>query len=183
MPGKFRFDFSGDNIDNFLGTARIYEAHLLHNGNRLAFDSLFVESKVEDSSKAITIVSNEFDAALAGEFSINELPSTFQTFLNKYFPSYIKASRSIPKNQNFSFVISTKNIQDYMDLLGTDLHGFNNSTITGRINNNENLLDLNAEIPQFAYKNISLYNLMLKGSGDMSKLIGRIEYWRCIYKR
>ena len=170
FAGKFRFDFSGDNIDNFMGTARIYEANLLHNGNRLAFDSLFVESKVEDSSKAITIVSNEFDAALAGEFSINELPSTFQTFLNKYFPSYIKASRSIPKNQNFSFVISTKNIQDYMDLLGTDLHGFNNSTITGRINNNENLLDLNAEIPQFSYKNISLYNLMLKGSGDMSKL-------------
>ncbi len=170
FAGKFRFDFSGDNIDNFLGTARIYEANLLHNGNRIAFDSLYVESKVEDSSKAITIVSNEFDAALAGEFSINELPSTFQTFLNKYFPSYIKASRSIPKNQNFSFVISTKNIQDYMDLLGTDLHGFNNSTITGRINNNENLLDLNAEVPQFSYKNISLYNLMLKGSGDMSKL-------------
>lgn len=170
FAGKFRFDFSGDNIDNFLGSARIYDANLIRNGNRLSFDSLLVESKQADSSKAITIVSNEFDAALAGVFSIQELPATFQTFLHKYFPSYVKPSRRAPKNEDFSFVISTKNIQDFTDLLDVDLKGFNNSTITGRINNKENLLDLNAEIPQFSYKNISLYNLLLKGSGDLNRL-------------
>lgn len=171
FSGKFRFDFSGSNVDNFLGTARVYDANLLRNGTRIAFDSLFVESKLADNnSKAITVLSNEFDAALVGDFTLRELPDAFQTFLNKYYPSYIKPSRKVLQNEDFSFVITTKNIQDYLDLFVKDLKGFNYSTITGRINNRENLLDLNAEVPQFSYKNASFYNVALKGSGNLNKL-------------
>ncbi|MBL0135361.1 MAG: hypothetical protein IPP79_15990 [Chitinophagaceae bacterium] len=73
FSGKFRFDFSGNSIDNFLGDAHIYDANLIHKGTRLPFDSLTVESKVLDNNKVITVLSNEFDAALVGEFTINEL--------------------------------------------------------------------------------------------------------------
>lgn len=168
--GKFRFDFLGDNIDNFLGTARVFDANLIRNGNRISFDSLNLESKIMDSNKVITLVSNEFDAALAGEFSILDLPTAFQNFLNKYYPAYIKPTKAVSSKEDFSFVITTKNIQEYLDLFVKDIKGFDNSTITGRINNKENLLDLNAEIPNFAYKNISLYNLSLKGQGSLDSL-------------
>jgi hypothetical protein len=107
--GKFRFDFTGNNIDNFLGTARIYDASVFRAGKRISFDSLYLESKIMDSNKVITAVSNEFDAAIAGEFSINDLPAAFQTFLNKYYPAYIKPSKKVLTNENFSFVITTKN--------------------------------------------------------------------------
>jgi len=168
--GKFHFNFQGDNIDNFLGTARIYEASILKSGQRIAFDSLFLESKMVDNNKIITALSNEFDAALAGEFSIQDLPAAFQTFLNKYYPAYIKPSKIALKNENFSFVITTKKVDDYIGLIHKDLSGFNFSTITGRINSKENLLDLNAEIPQFGYKNISFFNLNLKGTGTLDSL-------------
>lgn len=168
--GKFRFDFSGNNIDNFIGSARIYEASLFNEGKRIPFDSLLVESKVEDKNKVITVLSNEFDAALAGEFSIKDLPAAFQTFLNKYYPSYIKPSKNQLKNENFSFVVTTKNVEDYIHLLDLDISGFNYSTIAGRINNKENLLDVNAEIPQFNFRNIAIYDLSLKGSGNMDRI-------------
>lgn len=170
FSGKFRFDFSGNHIDNFLGTARIYDANLLRNGSRLAFDSLSLESKILDQNKVITVLSNEFDAALVGEFSIRELPDAFQAFLNKYYPSYINPSKALLQNENFSFVITTKNVQEYMSLFVKDLGGFNYSTITGRINTRENLLDLNAEVPQFSYKNLTWYNVSLKGAGNYNKL-------------
>ena len=99
--GKFHVNFEGSNIDNFLGTARIYEASILKSGQRIAFDSLLLESKMVDNNKIITALSNEFDAALAGEFSIKDLPAAFQTFLNKYYPAYIKPSRVALKNENF----------------------------------------------------------------------------------
>lgn len=168
--GKFHFNFQGDNIDNFLGTARIFEASILRSGKRIAFDSLFLESKMVDNNKIITALSNEFDAALAGEFSIKDLPAAFQTFLNKYYPAYIKPSRVTLKNENFSFVITTKKVDDYIGLIHKDLSGFNFSTITGRINSKDNLLDLNAEIAQFGYKNIAFYNLNLKGTGSLDSL-------------
>jgi hypothetical protein len=168
--GKFHFNFQGNNIDNFLGTARIFEASILKSGQRIAFDSLYLESKMVDNNKIITAISNEFDAALAGEFSIKDLPAAFQTFLNKYYPAYIEPSRVALKNENFSFVVTTKKVNDYISLIHKDLSGFNFSTVTGRINSKENLLDLNAEIPQFAYKNITFYNLNLKGTGTLDSL-------------
>ncbi|WP_430897990.1 MULTISPECIES: translocation/assembly module TamB domain-containing protein [unclassified Paraflavitalea] len=170
FSGNFRFDFTGNNIDNFLGTAKVYDASLYHKGLRLPFDSLVMESSVIENNKSITVLSNEFDAALAGEFSILALPDAFQTFLNKYYPSYIKPSKAALKNENFSFVISTKNVQDYLNIFPYELKGFNYSTFTGRINDKENLLDLNAEVPQFSYKNISFYDLNLKGAGTLSDL-------------
>ncbi|NML22130.1 hypothetical protein HHL16_14700 [Pseudoflavitalea sp. G-6-1-2] len=167
--GKFKFDFTGNNIDNFLGTARIYDASVFKNGRRISFDSLSVESKVMGNNKVITVLSNEFDAALVGDFSIMELPAAFQSFLNKYYPSYIKPAQTL-KNENFSFVITTKKVEDYLDFVDKNLGGFNFSTIAGRINSKENLLDLNAEVPQFNYKNLTVYNVSLKGIGNMDSL-------------
>ena len=170
VNGKFRMNFTGSNIDNFLGTARIYEAAVFHNGKRVSFDSLNVESKAMGNNKVITVVSNEFDAALVGEFSILDLPASVRVFLNKYYPSYIKPGRLPQKNENFSFVITTKEVDEYMAFIDKNLSGFNYSTLTGRINSRENLLDLNAEVPQFTYKNINFYNLNLKGTGTMDTL-------------
>jgi len=171
FDGKFKFDFSGSNIDNFLGTARVYDASVYRNGNRIAFDSLLVESQINDNLKVITAVSNEFDAALVGEFSILQLPNAFKKFLAKYYPSYIKPNLTkTTTNENFTFVITTKNINDYLSLFQKKLSGMNNSTISGKINTRENLLDLNASIPQLYYGNIGITNFEIKAVGTNDSL-------------
>ncbi|WP_276484446.1 translocation/assembly module TamB domain-containing protein [Paraflavitalea pollutisoli] len=170
VTGKFRFNFSGNNIDNFLGTARVYEASILKKGKRISFDSLNVESKTMGTNKVITVLSNEFDAALVGQFSIRDLPSSFSTFLHKYYPSYIGEAKTIQSDENFSFVFTTKKVDEYIDFFDKNLSGFNYSTVTGRINTKENMLDLNVEVPQFGYRNIAFYNVALKGVGDLDSL-------------
>ncbi|HMH32830.1 MAG TPA: translocation/assembly module TamB domain-containing protein, partial [Puia sp.] len=170
FDGKLRFNFSGDNIDNFLGVARIYDASIYKKGQRISFDSLTLESSIIDSNKTITVLSNEFDGAIVGSFSIKELPAAFQTFLNRYYPSYIKPNQTKLSNQNFSFVITTKKVDDYIDFFDHNLKGFNYSSITGRIDSKGNLLDLNADVPQFNYKNISFYKVDLKGRGNFDSL-------------
>jgi hypothetical protein len=170
VNGKFRFNFSGDNIDNFMGTARVYEASVFKRGKRISFDSLYVESKLMGSNKVITVLSNEFDAALVGEFSIRDLPTAFRTFLHKYYPSYIQEGRQLQSDENFSFVVTTKKVDEYLDFFDKNLNGFNYSTISGRINSKENLLDLNAEVPQFSYGKIAFYNVNLKGTGSLDSL-------------
>jgi len=168
--GKLRFNFTGDDIDNFLGSARIYNASIYKKGQRLSFDSLTLESSIIDNNKTITVVSNEFDGAIVGEFSIKELPDAFQEFLFKYYPSYISPTKNKLSDQNFSFVIATKKVDEYLDLFNKNLKGFNYTSITGRINSKENLLDINAEVPQFSYKNISFYNANLKARGNFDSL-------------
>ncbi len=172
--GKFRFNFTGKNIDDFLGDARIYDASIYKNGQRISFDSLTIESSIVDNNKTITIVnSNEFDCtgAIVRDFSIHDLPTSFQTFLNKYYPSYIKPIKVKPANQNFSFVITTKKVDDYIDFFrqGSE-KGFNNAAIGGRIDTRDNLLDLNVELPSFNYKTIAFNNVTLKGRGNLDSL-------------
>src|SRR6185312_2695240 len=168
--GKLRFNFSGNDIDHFLGKARIYNATVIKKGERLSFDSLLVESNIIDSSKTITVMSNEFEGAIVGEFSIKELPAAFQEFLHRYYPSYIKPNTHKLTQERFSFVFTTRRVDPYLDIFDKNLKGFNFTNITGRINSKENLLSLNVNIPQFSYKNISFYKVDLTGNGTFDSL-------------
>ncbi|HEY8734598.1 MAG TPA: hypothetical protein VIL90_08545, partial [Puia sp.] len=168
--GKLRFNFTGNDVDHFLGKARIFDASVYRNGQRMSFDSLVVESNIIDSSKTITVMSNEFEGAIVGEFSIKKLPASFQELLHRYYPSYIKPNTVKLSKEKFSFVITTRQIDPYLNLFTKNFRGFNNANINGRINSDKNLLSVNAEIPQFNYKNISFYKLDLKGSGNYDSL-------------
>ena len=115
--GKLRFNFTGNDIDHFLGKARIFDASIYKRGQRMSFDSLVVESNIIDSSKTITVMSNEFEGAIVGEFSIKKLPAAFQEFLHRYYPSYIKPNTINLSKEKFSFVITTRQVDPYLDLV------------------------------------------------------------------
>jgi hypothetical protein len=168
--GKLRFNFTGNDIDHFLGKARIFDASIYRKGQRMSFDSLVVESNIIDSSKTITVMSNEFEAAIVGEFSIKKLPASFQDFLHRYYPNYIKPNAVKLSREKFSFVITTRQVDPYLDLFTKNFHGFNNTNINGRINSDQNLLNINADVPQFSYKNIAFYKVALKGNGNYDSL-------------
>ncbi len=168
--GKLRFNFTGNDIDHFLGKARIFDASIYKRGQRMSFDSLVVESNTIDSSKTITVMSNEFEGAIVGEFSIKKLPAAFQEFLHRYYPSYIKPNTVKLSREKFSFVITTRAVDPYLGLFTKNIRGFNNTNINGRINSDENLLNVNADVPQFNYKNISFYKVELKGNGNYDSL-------------
>jgi hypothetical protein len=168
--GKLRFNFTGNDIDHFLGKARIFDASIYKRRERMSFDSLVVESNIIDSSKTITVMSNEFEGAIVGEFSIKKLPAAFQEFLHRYYPSYIKPNTVKLSREKFSFVFTTRQVDPYIDLFTKDIRGFNNTNINGRINSDQNLLNVNVDVPQFNYKNISFYKVALKGNGNYDSL-------------
>lgn len=171
VKGKFRLNFTGNNIDNFLGSAKLYDAVLKDNGKQLSFDSINVNSTVYDGKKLLTVKTNELDASINGNFKILELPNAFQLFLNKYYPSYIDKPQKIVENQNFSFIVNTRNISEYINLFDKRITGFDNTTINGNIDIAANTLQLNANVPQFNYSNISFNNLVLNASGNTDTLI------------
>lgn len=168
--GKFNLDFTGDNIDNFLGNARITDASLTRDGNPLPFDSLVVSSEYADNIKKLKVRSNEFEGSIAGNFTIHDLPDAFNLFLNKYYPSYIRPARKIPENESFSFDFTTQYVDDYVKLIDSTFSGFNNSHIYGSLNTANNELVLNAEVPQFKFKNYNFDDVQLSARGTHDSL-------------
>lgn len=174
FKGKFNLDFSGDNIDNFLGKANITEASVTRNGSPLPFDSLIVSSEYINNVKTLRAKANEFEATVSGDFVIRDLPDAFKLFLNKYYPAYIKPPRKQPENQSLTFDITTQYVDDYIKLIDSSLAGFNNSHIYGNLDTRNNKLNLDANIPQFKYGNYNFDNVELtaKGTRDSLALYG-----------
>ena len=170
FKGNLDFNFSSDNIDNFLGNASIRNATVTKDGKSIPLDSFVVNSEIVDGVKHFTVKSNEVDANIDGDFSLKDLPETFKLFLNKYYPAYINEPSRTVRDQAFNFSIKTNYISDLLNLFDTSLLGFNNSTITGRLDTRQNQLELNAEVPAMAYKQYEFQNVAVKGQGTFRNL-------------
>ena len=170
LTGKFNLNFSGDNIDNFLGSAKIYNAILMDNDQKLSFDYLNINSSIVGGKKYLSVQSNELDANVAGNFKILELPEAFQLLLNRYYPAYINKPRRKVHAQDFTFDIKTKVINDYISLLSKKITGFNNTDISGNLDLSTNTLNITANVPAFNYSNIDFTNVNFTGTGSFDTL-------------
>lgn len=169
--GKLNFNFTSSNIDNFLGIARVSDAELLRNGNRLPFDSLVITSGYEGSIKKLTARSNEFKATVEGDFSITDLPNAFTYFLHKYYPAYIAEPKKLPRNQDIRFDITTYYADDFLLLIDSSMSGISNSHFSGQINLPENIFTLRADVPQFRYKQFNFDSVKLVANGNYDSLV------------
>ena len=174
LSGIFNLDFTGSNIDNFLGTAQISNAVLQNDSSTLSFDSLRLTSTLLGDKKRLTLQSNEIDGSITGQFSILDLPNAFKIFLSRYYPTYIKPPTRNVNKEDFAFDISTYNIEQYLQIFDRRLTGFNNSSIKGNLNLAANELELTATVPQFGYDGKIFNNTFLTGKGNRDTLYSTI---------
>jgi len=170
LKGKFDLDFTGNNIDDFLGSARVTDALVKKDGKELPVDSFVINSRYINGVKHLTVNTNELDAKITGDFSIKDLPDAFKLFLNKYYPAYIDEPILKTTNQAFTFDIHTNYVDEFINLFDSSLHGFNNSHISGSLNTANNQMELNTDIPSFSYKQYEFQNINLAGKGNLQKL-------------
>lgn len=170
LSGLLKLNFAGSNIDNFLGSAKIYGATLLHDSTRLSFDSLALNSLTDGENKVLSFHSNEIDGNLTGRFKILELPDAFKVFLNRYYPSYIEKPTHDISDQDFSFYIKTRQVDEYVKLVDKRLSGFDNSVFSGNLKLAKNEFNIRAEVPQFGYDGKTFNNIQLIGKGNLDSL-------------
>ncbi len=173
--GKFNLNFSGSNIDDFLGQAEILDANLCNENNKLSFKKIILSSSIEGNVKSLSLVSNEINASILGKFKIMELPDAFKLFLHKYYPSYISEPKKNISKQEFEFDIKTNNIQDYLRLINKNLSGGNNANIKGNLNLSKNELNVQADIPDFEYEEKKFSYIKIDGKGNFNNLSANID--------
>lgn len=180
LTGLFDLNFTGRNIDDFLGTAKILNAVLLSDSTQLDFDSLSVSAYFDSSNtKILSIISNQFDATVKGTFSILGLPVSFQSFLNTYYPALINKPKETPKNQDFSVAVHTYDFDKYAHLIDPQLSGLDSASITGSVNTSrkDSGFNFTANFPNAQYGKYKLEMADIHGSGafDTLHIIGDID--------
>lgn len=170
FAGKLDFNFTGDNIDDFLGNASIRNATVTKDGRSIPLDSFVINSEYIDGAKHLSVRSAELEGNINGDFSLNDLPETFKLFLNKYYPAYIKEPSRKIRDQAFTFNIKTNYVSDLLNLFDTTFKGFNNAEVTGRLDTKQNQLELATYVPAFAYKQFEFQNVNINGKGTFQNL-------------
>ncbi|HEX6168949.1 MAG TPA: hypothetical protein VFZ33_04590 [Chitinophagaceae bacterium] len=170
FAGKLDFNFTGDNIDNFLGNASIRNATVTKDGKSIPLDSFVINSEFIDGAKHLTVRSPEVEGDVTGDFSLKDLPEAFKLFLSKYYPAYIKEPSRRIRDQAFTFNIKTKYVSDLLNLFDTTFHGFNDSELSGRLDTRQNQLELKTYVPVFAYKQFEFQNVIIDGKGTFQHL-------------
>lgn len=170
LSGLIDVNFTGSNIDNFLGTAKFLSANVKRDDTQISFDSLSLTSNYADSVKYLRLASNDFNAAIYGSFSILELPASFQAFLNHYFPTYVKPPQNTPVNQQFNISVTTNYIEPYLKVLSKKLSGFNDASIEGSVDTRRNELKIRMLVPYGRFDTYTVNGIELKGAGNMDTL-------------
>lgn len=170
FSGALNTQFSGKTIDDFLGNANISQASITRNGFHLFVDSLSINSTKDENQKHLNIVSNEFMANVDGIFNIRDLPNAVASFLNKYYPAYIKKPNNTIPLQDFTFDIKTRNFDRFAIILDSNLAGFNDSRISGKLTTSLNNLELNVLVPYFKFRQFDFANVDISAQGDNDAL-------------
>jgi len=168
--GKVELDFSGNDIDHFLGKAGIYQGAFLSNEKNMGFDSMILTSKYENNQKQLSLHSNQIDADLTGNFKLLELSSAFRFFLSRYFPKYINENKGKLSSQHFNFNIKTYEVEDYLKIIDPKIIGGNYSNLSGNINIDSNQLHLTGKIPFFGYDSYSFKDIDISEDGGIDTL-------------
>lgn len=171
LTGLFDLDFTGGSIDGFLGTAKILNANLTHDNNKLSFDSLILQSQIINDKKFITLSSNEFNCAIGGShYKLLDLPNAFQSFMHHYYPAYFKAPDSVSTDQDFYVSIYTKEFDDYARIIDKRLSGLDYASISGVVDTKKNQFMLNATIPTISIDKYNITDASIKAEGNLDSL-------------
>lgn len=170
VTGLLDANFTGTNIDNFLGSAKFLNAAIKGDLTTINFDSLTLNSSYVDSVKSLKLSSNDINASIIGKFSIIDLPASIQSFLNHYYPAYIKPPKSTPQNQSFQIDVSTNYIEPYIKLFNKKISGFNDASFSGSIDTKKNVLGIMASVPYAKYKKYILSGAQIQGKGNKDTL-------------
>lgn len=181
VSGLFDVDFTGNNIDDFRGYARIYDAEVYNKRQRLNIDSLYLSSYIDDNHiETLLLHTNEADVSVSGDFDISDLPNGFQAFLHNYYPSVIDVPKKAPRNQLLTFSVETRNVEPFLDFIDPNLKGLNYTTLIGSLDTRKSELLVNLDMPYFEYGGVRLNNTALRANGSNHALIltGNIENLR-----
>ena len=171
VTGTLDVNFTGTNIDNFLGQAHLLNAIIKGKDIDIRFDSLNLTSNYyRDTIKYLRLATNDFNVTVWGEYNILGLPNSFQSFLHRYYPAYINEPSSVPPNQNFGVMVNTHYVEPYLKLFDKKLEGLNDARLRGTVNTQSKLFTADISIPYVKYDQYSLTGTALKGTGTQDSL-------------
>ena len=170
LTGLIDINFEGDSIDNFIGYAKFYNWKLKTPTTSVNFDSLSIQSSIVNGEKKLSISSDDIQASIIGKFNILHLPASVQYFMQRYLPTYIPAPKNTASNQVFKIQLKTNYFEPYIRLFDKSFSGFNNISLAGSINTENQSINLKGKFPYASWNAYAIKGGEITGNGTKDSL-------------
>lgn len=171
FKGKLNLNLRGNNIDNFLGEARLYDIDLYKDGNRIALDTLAINSSIKpNNEKRLTVTGNGFNGYLQGQYTLSKIPDAAIHLLDHYFHNKIKATGDKDLNSKFEFAFSFKNLDSVVHTFSPQIPHLNGGELRGYVNMIKDSFYLHFNLNQTGYKHYTFNDIRINAIGSPKNL-------------
>lgn len=163
-----KLDVRGNTIDDFLGSAYVFDIDIVQDSTRLNLDSMQLLSAVEpDGKKLLSFTTNNIRGTVRGHFALLELPQAFQYFLSYYLPGYIRPpAAGFDDSQHFDFEVLAEEPDNLLPLFVPGLTLGPASQLVGSLDLRKQELLFKAAVPFLKWQNFSVQQIRVEGTGD-----------------
>jgi len=197
LKGDVKFDFSGNNIDNFTGIASVYSFDFQQDKKKYHVDTVTIISEIMSrNNRLLTLDSEIAKATIRGDFDVIQLPAAVARYVENNYPKYaellsISSVKLTPKKkmvldtsmqfveqavdireQDLRFSLKVRESNDLIDLIVPNIEIVEGTTIAGRFSTRDNLLTINGKTPRFRIGTVDVFaiNLNLLSNGGSADL-------------
>lgn len=166
VSGEVVMDFSGTDIDDFLGTIWVQDLVIEKDMQVYPIDSLMLQSLYGSNYRSISLKSDYVDARLEGDFLPSELGNSFNNYLAQLLPNSMKFERVELKGQDFTFDVDIKNTKSISELISPGIW-VNSASLSGSFSSSNSALSMRAMVDQAHWGDFEFHQLGVRADSSV----------------
>ncbi len=173
LSGDVNLNLVNRELSNVEGEAIIRNFGIVKNNEEVyKIDSVEISSHFDkDSSRTFQIRSEILEANILGEFDIEKLPQAILYYTENNFPEYatrfeISADTTMARLGKFNFDIQIFDSKNLTYLYNPALDTLRDVRLKGYIDNYENSIDIDLEVPSLRYDKFAMDDIIFKFNAD-----------------
>lgn len=167
VSGKVRANFSGNNIDNLIGSIDIENGSYQNKNGQLEFGKAQIKTETIKSNRLLTLNSDFADAKVLGKYNLKTFPLTFRYILSNYISVLQKTNETGPEiDNNFEYTIDIKQTDRLLAILKPGFSIGMPGKIEGEIDGRNNLFFLEGTIPSIKYNGLTLQDISFRSASN-----------------
>lgn len=190
FSGDIYSNFSGNNLDNIEGSARIENIYLSNDTASVATDSIIFLATEEGTGRGVELHSEFFNLVIRGQYNIAELPTLVINYVNDYFPvdqllSPVDTPDSLAiepnepaaqlPDQNFTATLGLANPLPLINIFFTGIEELDTASMVFTLDTKAKNIQLIGNIPLLAMQGNTFSNINLNMEGTPDFLQSRLS--------
>ncbi|MFN8286369.1 MAG: translocation/assembly module TamB domain-containing protein [Chitinophagales bacterium] len=180
ISGQLSSDFSGDKIDNFVGSVSLNDVNVIRDDSiEASIDNMRIEARLLSAeTKKIRLISDFAEGEIEGDFTIRDLPKALLSFAKATFTKgYVDTVNY--GNQNFTVNLRINNPLNITRVLVPQLYSVRDAQIKADFSSSAKHLNATGQIGEvrfgnFRFKDINLFTNAVNGSLDVRTYIDKV---------